>query len=188
MTMIRRLLVLATLAAAFATIPGSPAHAEERRCRGSLGAVTVDNLRVPQGAICTLNRTRVLGTIKVERGAILRAANVRVIGNVQGENAAAVNVREGSRIGGSYQVVQGGRARLLDSRVNGDVLVDEDRRAIRIQRNQVGGNIQAFQNTGGVLIARNVVDGNLQCKSNRPAPTGGHNVVQGNKEDQCARL
>jgi len=186
--MIRKLLATSVLAAALATVAASPAGAEERVCRGSLGAITVDNLRVPQGATCTLHRTRVEGTIKVERGAILRATAVRVIGNVQGENAAAVNVSQGSRIGGSFQVVQGGRARLLDSRLNGDVLVDEDRRAIRIQRNIVGGNIQAFQNTGGVHIARNWVDGNLQCKENRPAPTGGGNVVQGNKEDQCARL
>ena len=33
------------------------AFAEERTCRGTLGAVTVDNLRVPDGATCTLNGT-----------------------------------------------------------------------------------------------------------------------------------
>lgn len=185
---IRKLLTVAVLASALALLGGSPARAEERTCRGSLGAVTVDNLRVPQGATCTLNRTRVQGTITVQRNATLRATAIRVIGNVQAENAALVSVREGSRIGGSYQVVQGGRATLYDSRVKGDVLVDENRRAIDIRRNDVGGNIQAFQNTGGVHIARNTVDGNLQCLSNRPAPTGRANVVHGNKENQCARL
>jgi hypothetical protein len=35
------------------------ARGEERVCRGSLGAITVDNLRVPQGATCTLQDTRV---------------------------------------------------------------------------------------------------------------------------------
>ena len=49
------------------------AQAEERVCRGTLGAVTVDNLRVPQGATCTLNGTRVQGTVKVERNATLTA-------------------------------------------------------------------------------------------------------------------
>jgi hypothetical protein len=34
----------------------SETHAEERTCRGALGAVTVDNLRVPQNATCTLKR------------------------------------------------------------------------------------------------------------------------------------
>jgi hypothetical protein len=49
----------------------SPAVAEERTCRGAIGATTVDNLRVPQGARCTLTRTRVEATVKVERGARL---------------------------------------------------------------------------------------------------------------------
>ena len=33
----------------------SVAQAEERVCRGTIGATTVDNLRVPEGASCTLN-------------------------------------------------------------------------------------------------------------------------------------
>src|SRR5919106_6559443 len=92
-------------------LPMAPASAEERVCRGALGAITVDNLRVPQDATCELTGTRVKGTIKVERNAVLRAARVRVIGNVQGENARNVVVR-GSRVGGSVQVVQG-RAALV---------------------------------------------------------------------------
>jgi hypothetical protein len=97
-------------------------------------------------------------------------------------------VVEGSRVGGSVQVVQGGGATVSDSRVNGDILYDDNRRALRVLRNDVGGNVQAFQNTGGVEIRRNVIDGNLQCKENQPRPVGGRNVVGGNKEDQCSRL
>jgi hypothetical protein len=162
--------------------------AEERSCRGTLRAITVDNLRVPQGASCELRGTYVKGTIKVERGAVLRAFGVRVIGNVQGENSKKVVVREGSRVGGSFQVVQSGIAKVLDSRINGDILVDENKGKNAIRRNNVGGNIQAFQNTGGVYIYRNRVDGNLQCKANSPRPQGANNIVQGNKEDQCRRF
>jgi hypothetical protein len=162
--------------------------AEERVCRGTIGDTTVDNLRVPQGASCTLNGTRVQGTITVQTNARLVANDVVVIGNVQGENARNVRVLDGSRIGGSVQVVQGGGATVADSRINGDILYDENEAALFILRNRVGGDVQAFQNTGGVEIRRNTIDGNLQCKANRPAPTGGGNIVQGNKEDQCARL
>ncbi|MGH9185559.1 MAG: hypothetical protein ACRD0U_07075, partial [Acidimicrobiales bacterium] len=77
-----------------------------------LGPITVDILRIPQGATCTLNGTRVQGTIKVERAATLRANGVTVIGNVQGENAADVRVLAGSSGGGSVQVVQGRAARV----------------------------------------------------------------------------
>jgi len=169
-------------------LPAGQALAEERVCRGIIGAVAVDNLRVPQGATCTLNGTFVKGTVKVERGATLRAFDIRVIGNVQAENARNVIVREGSRVGGSVQIVQGGAARIVGNRINGDILFDEQDRALRANRNVIGGNLQAFQNTGGVEIRNNRIDGNLQCKANRPAPVGDGNIVQGNKEDQCRNL
>ena len=171
-----------------ALLPAGSASAEEFTCRGSVGARTLDNVRVPQDATCVLEGTRVEGTITVQNGATLRARNVRVIGNVQGENASLVVVAAGSRIGGSVQVVQGGAARVTGSRVNGDIQFDEQNRALKVLSNDVGGSVQVMQNTGGVEITRNTIDGNLQCKENRPAPTGGGNVVGGNKEDQCARL
>jgi hypothetical protein len=180
--------IVAGLAAAALGLVPATAVAEERICRGTIGATTVDNVRVPQGANCVLDGTKVKGTAKVGTNASLRADGVRVIGNVQGENSRNVAVLGQSRIGGSVQVVQGKAARVLHSRVNGDILYDDNARLLRIARNVVGGSVQAFQNTGGVEIVRNTIDGNLQCKANRPRPTGGGNVVHGNKEDQCARL
>lgn len=169
-------------------VPAQVAHAEERTCRGKLGAIRVDNVRVPQGATCTMQGTYVKGTIKVERSATLRASKVRVIGNVQAEGARLVNVTNGSFVGGSVQIVQGGGALVGSSRINGDILYDENRARLIARSNRIGGNLQAFKNTGGVSITRNVIDGNLQCKENRPRPTGGGNVVDGNKEDQCRNL
>lgn len=166
----------------------SAALAEETVCRGTIGARTLDNVRVPQNASCTLNGTLVKGTVKVEGNAILQANDVVVIGNVQAENARNVQILETSRVGGSVQVVQGGGATVADSRVNADILYDSNSSPLRVVRNRIGGNVQAFQNSGGVAISRNVIDGNLQCKANNPPPTGGNNVVQGNKEDQCRRL
>jgi hypothetical protein len=160
-------LVLVGGALAGVGLMATPALAEERTCRGRIGATTVDNLRVPQGASCTLERTRVKGTVKVENGATLNAFRIRVIGNVQAEGAAAVNVAR-SRIGGSVQIVQGRRSRLSGNAVKGDV--------------------QYFENSGRISIRRNRIDANLQCKENRRRPRGGGNVVQGNKEDQCSRL
>src|SRR5688500_9153023 len=107
--------VLSTAPVCMAGPAVSPAVAEERTCRGAIGATTVDNLRVPQGARCTLTRTRVEGTVKVERGARLNARGIRVKGNVQAEGAAAVNVRR-SRVDGSIQVVQGRSARIVRNR------------------------------------------------------------------------
>jgi hypothetical protein len=163
----RRTPVLTALAVAAGLGVPATAAAEERTCRGTIGAVTVDNLRVPQQATCRLQGTIVQGTIKVEHAARLVASAVRVIGNVQAEGAASVTVAS-SRVGGSVQVVQG--------------------RDSRLDRNAVNGDVQYFENRGRISITANRIDGNLQCKENRPAPTGGGNIVQGNKEDQCARL
>lgn len=159
--------VAATVATAAALVVVPAALAEETTCRGTLGRVTVDNVRVPQGATCTLNGTRVQGTVKVERSATLNATGIRVIGNVQAEGASRVVVRTSS-VGGSVQVVQGRNA--------------------TVHANAVKGDVQFFGNRGAISITNNRVDGNLQCKENSPAPTGGGNIVQGNKEDQCARL
>ena len=185
-TAARSALICAAVGAS-ALVPAT-AQAEETTCRGTIGAGTVDNLRVPDGASCTLEGTRVQGTVKVETEATLRAKGVRVIGNVQGENARRVNVVRRSRVGGSVQVVQGTFAKVKKSRINADILYDENGGRLRAISNRVGGNIQAFKNTAGLEITTNRVDGNLQCKENEPAPTGGGNVVQGNKEDQCASL
>jgi hypothetical protein len=145
-----------------------PALADETDCRGALGAVTVDDLRVPQGASCDLQGTRSGGNVTVERDAVLRASAIDVEGNVQAENAARVVVA-GSRVGGSIQVVQGRGADIADTRVTGD--------------------IQIFENGGPAsTVRRNAVNGNLQCKENQAPPTGGGNRVGGNAEDQCAGL
>ena len=188
---VRKLLcgALLTILALTSVLAAAPqASAEERVCRGSLGAVTVDNLRVPQGATCVLNGTRVKGTITVQRAATLRATGIRVIGNVQAENHKFVSVVGGSTVGGSVQLDQGGRFTVRGTRVTGSIQVVDNSGASRLAGNVVNQDIQVFSHRQGVAITNNRVDGNLQCKSNVPAPTGGGNIVQGNKEDQCRRL
>jgi hypothetical protein len=160
------LAVLAVVLAG-AALTATPALAEERRCRGAMGATTVVDLVVPQDATCTLKGTRVKGSIRVERGATLNAMRIRVIGNVHAEGAVAVNIAR-SRVGESIQVVQGGKSKLSRTVVKGDV--------------------QYFENLGQISIRSNRVAGNLQCKQNSLGPRGGGNVIQGDKEDQCAGL
>jgi hypothetical protein len=126
----RRAIAAAITAEALAGVlmaTAGPAGAEERVCRGSIGAGTVDNLRVPDGARCVLTGTRVEGTIKVESGARLVAYEVRVIGNVQAENHRSVALVR-SRAGGSVQLVQG--------------------RSATVSRNRITGDLQSFENQG----------------------------------------
>lgn len=183
----RKMVILFAAVTTTVAVP-QVAVAEETVCRGTIGAKPLDNVKVPKGESCTLKGTKVKGTIKINSGARLEAIKVNVIGNVQGENARNVIVRKDSRVGGSVQVVQGKKARVSSSKVNGDILYDEQSGEVIVQSSTVGGNVQAFQNTGGVHIEGNIIDGNLQCKENNPDPTGGNNQVEGNKEDQCENL
>ncbi len=166
------------------------AQAEERVCRGTIGATTVDNLRVPQGASCTLNGTRVEGTVKVERNARLTANGIRVKGNVQSEGFKNILLRRASVVVGSVQLENGlrdGSGRVLNTRVNGDLQFFSNKARMIARGNTILANFQANQNTGGLVIENNRISENLQCQSNNPRPTGGGNTA-GDKEDQCARL
>jgi cytoskeletal protein CcmA (bactofilin family) len=166
------------------------AQAEERVCRGTIGATTVDNLRVPQGATCTLNGTRVEGTVKVERNATLTASGIRVKGNVQSEGFKNITLRQNSVVVGSVQLengLRGGSGRVLNSKVNGDLQFFSNEARMVARGNTILANFQANQNTGGLVIENNRIAENLQCQSNNPPPTGGNNTA-GDKEGQCARL
>jgi hypothetical protein len=180
----RRLLTLATALAAMLAAP-AVAVAEERDCVGAIVAETVDNVRVPQGAACTMRETLVKGTVKVERDATLQAEDIEVIGNVQAEGAENVVLRA-SRVGGSVQVKQGGEAETTGSQINGDIQYDQQAGALLVRDNTVGGSVQVIGNRGGASITTNTIDGNLQCKENEPDATGVGNLVHGNAEDECA--
>lgn len=184
-----RLFALAGLLSVANLSLGIPAAlAEETVCQGTIGAQTLDNVRVPDGKTCTLNGTIVQGTITVQSNATLRANGVQVIGNVQSENARLVVVTKNSSVGGSVQIKQGASAQVTASAITGDLQFDANNGRLTASNNDIKGSLQAFQNTGGLTIRNNRIDGNLQCKENVPAPTGGGNIVQGNKEDQCASL
>jgi hypothetical protein len=187
MTMAGLLALALGFAALLALAPA--AQAEERVCRGTIGAVTVDNLLVPQGATCTLNGTQVQGTVKVENGATLFASGIRVVGNVQSQGFKVIRV-SGSTVGGSVQLengLAGGRGIVATTRVNGDVQYFSNAASMFARGNTILANLQAVGNTGGLEISNNRISQNLQCKENVPPPTGGGNTA-GDKEDQCAAL
>ncbi len=168
----------------------SVAQAEERVCRGTIGGATVDNVRVPQGASCTLNGTRVEGTVKVERNAKLFANGIRVKGNVQSEGFRTIFLRENSVVVGSVQLengLDGGSGNVLNSRINGDLQFFSNEARMVARGNTILANFQANQNKGGLVIQNNRIAENLQCQSNTPAPVGSGNTA-GDKEGQCTRV
>jgi hypothetical protein len=189
------LIIIVVLAAILVT--AGPAHADDRRCSGTIGARSIDgNVIVPRGQTCRLNGTRVDDNVFVRANARLFARGVRIGGNIQAENHQLVEVLRRkidgrfvrSRVGSDIQLTSGRFSEIRRAVIGGNLQSKQNNRQQYAVANRIDGDLQAFSNRGGYHIHGNVIDGNLQCKSNRPRPTGDHNRVKGNKEDQCRRM
>jgi hypothetical protein len=152
-----------------------------------IGAVTVDNVKVPAGTSCRLAGTVVLGSVQVETGAVLLAGNgVNIVGNVQGQGAAHVQVTgSASRVGGNFELEGGGSAALADAQVRGNVVFNGLADVFSLANASVSGGVQATDNRGGGSVAGNRITGNLQCFGNLPAPIAERNSAAA-LEGQCA--
>jgi hypothetical protein len=179
---------LLTASATSVALLGSQAvFAEETICVGHIGAQSLDNIFVPDGATCYLTGTRANGTLQVGTNASLIARDININGNLQAEGANQVTVSGRSFVGGSVQIVQGMSANISGTTMKGDLFFYKNASAVQANSNMIGGNLQAFENFGGTTLNANVIKGNMQCKENVPAPVGSGNRAS-SKEDQCASL
>lgn len=170
----------------FMLLDSSPVSADDRICRGTIGARTIDdNVRVPQGATCTLNGTYVKGDVKAFKGARVELNNARVDGNVQTIRARRTIVRNRTVVDGNVQAKYGGSHVVKFSRVKGDVQYEFTRGIGRVRRTTVDGNVQIYKSPGGFGVWYNRIDGDLQCFENGTPRRGDGNRVQGNKQGQC---
>jgi hypothetical protein len=169
-------------------------------CTGELGAISVDNLYIPEDSTCTLNETSIKGNIFVRDRATLHAYSVRVEGNLHAKGAALVEVHLGSYVKGNIQLdnsgmvsVDGvqiggdlqafgnwGRQTFVNNQIGGDLQAFNNMAGVNTSGNKLGGNLQAFDNALGVEIRENAIEGDLQAKDN----TGGlaiySNIIYGN--------
>jgi hypothetical protein len=164
----------------------TPASAEDVSCDGTIGAVVVEGVVVPEGASCTLAGTRVRGSVTVLDDATLDASDVRVGGNVQADGAASIVIDGASRVAGNVSVDDGGSAAVSGVRIGGNLVFTDNAGPVSADANLVVGSVQVDGNTGGVTITANRIGNNLVCRNNAPAPTGGGNQVGGNRRGQCA--
>lgn len=186
-----RLVVAAGAIALVAAIAVPGAFGETTKCIGTpvAGTTTLDNVKVPRGATCTLSGVKVKGNIKVGEDATLIATNVNVKGSIQAKEFTSVRINGASKVGGSIQLLEGLGAGTLatisGTRVKGEIQLKDNMGTVVVSNNLVNGDIQVFENAGASSISTNMVGGNLQCKENLPDPIGAGNIVRGNAEDQC---
>jgi hypothetical protein len=104
-----KLLVLAALAAAVATLAATPvAQAGDTTCIGTLVG-THDNVVVPSGATCVLNGTQVRGNVKALPNSRLQVNSANIRGDLDGDQADYVQIVS-STIGGNVSLIGGGPA------------------------------------------------------------------------------
>jgi hypothetical protein len=164
----RRTSLVAALVATMLLGAASPALAQDSDdtvCTGAMGPVTVrGDLVVPEGQVCDLAGTRVLGNTKVEDGAELYAEQATLRGNVS--------------------VDPGGYADLFESSVGGNVRLNQSL-GLSTEDSSIDGNIDSNA-ADFVDLFGGDVDGNLVARGGETAVfaeavgVGGNLVADGN--------
>lgn len=141
--------------------------ADEFVCRGTFVQRSFDNVVVPSGASCRLDRAAVKGNIVVQSNGSLETNLTRINGSVQSEGYNSVIIGNKSRVIGSVQLKYGNTALITRSTINGDVQFEENFGRSTAELNSIGGSLQGLKNRGLVRFISNVfVAGNIQSTEN----------------------
>ena len=119
---------------------GADADTDPEACDGTVGAVRVEEVEVPNGVPCVLDGTSVAGNVRVGSDATFDAGAVDVDGDVQSEGARAVDVTAASVVQGNIQVEQGGSSIVTDTRIDGNLRWEAQSGPLVAERNTIDGN------------------------------------------------
>jgi hypothetical protein len=197
----------AALATAAALLAAGPAQADDRSCDGLIGPETVPGgVVVPDGEVCELAGTRVLGSVRVGTGAALFAEDIELSGNLDVRGDANVSL-DGGEIAGGVKAARRGTAvfaqRLIvagtleahgadildlrDSVVAGNFYVRDTREGSLFCGNTLKGSSEFAGNSGQLTLGSgdgfcdgNRLDGNVKVAGNRGFTEIGDNDVGGN--------
>jgi hypothetical protein len=157
-------------------------------CNGVLGAITVERVRVPPGATCSLNGTIVEGDAIVEESGVLISQSARIHGDLDARNSAKIDLLSGTEINGNIHIMLSGSIRIVSIYAGSNLNLESNYQGHEISNSRIMGNVDIARNTGGVLISNNSIIGNLMCIGNEPPPIGNNNYVGGKATGQCAIL
>ena len=157
----------------------TPPTTSASACNGTIGAITVDEVRVPSGASCILDGTRVQGNVLVARDGSVSANGARIIGNIQAEDARRVATANGTTVGGSVQVKRRAVADVQNTTITGSLQIEEAGASLTANNVRIGGNLQVIK-AGAATIGATFVNGDLQLEENRGALASTGAEVRGN--------
>lgn len=177
-------------------------------CRGSYSSSTFENVVVPKGNTCKLDRfNTVSGNIKVEEGAsLIICPDNEIKGNIKAEGADTVFISDllfvspcsppeapkalGITIGGNVDIKGAASFTLLGNpagvtTIYGNIKVKNTQNVLIENFDGITGNVEAKSN-GNVSITGNTIEGNLKIKGTTGSCRGDetNNSVSGNT-DAC---
>lgn len=148
-------------------------------CDGTLGAIDVDDVEVPDGATCILDGTRVDGNVIVGDGATLDVIGAHIEGNIQAEDTHEVRTGQRTFVGGNIQVKRQAVVWIDDTVIDGDLQVEEGGASLVVYGTVIGGNLQ-FQKAASAIVEDSWIDGDLQMQENWDALAVLRTDVRGN--------
>lgn len=199
---------VALVAGALGMAPGAALAAPATECTSTLSGGTTGNLRVPEGATCTLDGVTVEGMIRVGEGATLLTSDSQVSMNVIARDAASVQIIDTVVLGEinlqrtSGPIIIGAAGCAVDPVADGNIvlinnngtiavcfmtlrnlIVQGNAKRIGLFNNAVSNDIIVTQNTGRAIRVRdNQVGRNLLVTKNSASKLIGirNNTVTGN--------
>ncbi len=183
---------LALVAGAIGLAPGAAMAATTTECTGTLTGVQDGNIRVPDGATCTLEGVSVTGSIRVGAGATLLTDDSTVDMNVIARDAASVQIIDTVVLGEinlqrtSGAIVIGAEGCAVDPVADGNIVlinnegtiavcfmtlrnlvVQGNTKRIGLFDNTISNDLVVTQNSGAAIrIARNDVGNNIRIQQN----------------------
>jgi hypothetical protein len=167
-------------AVAIALFWSAPALADEEICDRDVSGGSFDDVKVPSGATCTLDGSKVKGNVQVESGGALVTTGTRVESDIQADEARYIQILAGTQVGGNVQIKKttgvpplAAANQVCDTKIGGDLQLDESEAPFEIGcsgGNRVNGNLQIDDSdvqSGTIVVANNGVRGDLQYKDNR---------------------
>lgn len=234
MKLITWLIVSLTLFIATGVADSVEARPARTACVGDLSDQTIDgDLIVPARETCTLINVTVRGSVRVDERSGLEVIASRIDGGVTGARFERVSFRDAA-VGGPIRLTGGNSAvlertsvagatrlveqvdvRVLESRVQGNLVMLGSREVAMLcgatvegdarfaehrgglligdapilpgfcSANEVWGNLRVHHNQSDTIIANTAVGRNLVCTANDPAPAVYGNTVGGAARGQC---
>ena len=159
-------IVVAAIAAALVS-GGGVAVAADLVCTAFSSGGTWHNVVVPAGASCTLNNSRVTGSVTVKEGGTLHVTtssglDTTIAGDIKGDGCDSINLEN---TGSSGRIVVGGNLTIQNITFTGfsGARGSQSCPPSSPQNVLVGGNVKCTDVAGGCVFDNVIISGHFEC-------------------------